>query len=395
MPYPFSLPTTSALVLSVFLRSDTHPSLVLAATTRREVVRSSLKQHKRLPLQSQASNLSTVLSALDSYVPYLLALDAGLSGRPVSDEEIDVVLEKEIEVEWRPSLASSMAGTELKRIKGKGLDYELCFILTTLAYVNILKARSHLRVLYQSNVSSEARAAAITQATKHLVLANSIHEYIAARTRDSTFPPTATDISNGVQTGLAHLTLAEATLLAISKDDPYPVIVLQDRDKSDKEWMFKAPDIPKVRAHLFARLSLRAAEHAAISHALLCGAATGKSWIADDGLLRYVQNLQRTSRGKACRFFGIDAELGGKTGEAIGWLAGGKKELGYNANEAEGSKVKGIAKLKKEWTDRREDKKIEKGREWGKDAGRVEEGRVIEMLEDKWNKTNNLVSPPL
>ena len=388
MPYPFALPTTSSLLFSDFIRSDTHPSLVIGATTHRNVLRSVLKTHRRLPPQSQASNLTSVVSALNGYLPYLFALDSGLGGVPVNNEEIDVVLVKEVEAEWRPSLSASLVGSDVRRIKEKGLDYELCFAMTTLAFTYYLMSRSQLHGLYASTApSAEQRTSIITSATKYLLQANSVHEYLTSRTGDVNFPPGAIDVSNAAQNALASFALAEATSLAILKDDPYPAVVLKSRNKNDNEWMFKAPDIPKVRAHLFARLGLQAAEHAGRAHALL----SGKKGL-DDVFLKYVKDLQRVSRAKACRFFGIDAELGGKVGEGIGWLGGGKKELGLKVDEGEASKVRGLAKLKKNWSEKREDKKIEKGMNWGVDAGRTEEVRVIEMLEEKWNHANNIVS---
>lgn len=121
-------------------------------------------------------------------------------------------------------------------------------------------------------------------------------------------------------------------------------------------------------------------------------------------LLKYIHDLRRTARAKAYRLFGIDAELGGEQGQAIAWLRVAKRELGSGIIVIGGSsdggqgvgcgmKVKGgFAKLKKEWTERREDKRIEKGEGWGGDAGRFEEGRIVDMLEKKWNKINDMVS---
>lgn len=133
-------------------------------------------------------------------------------------------------------------------------------------------------------------------------------------------------------------------------------------------------------------------------------------------LLKYIHDLGLTARAKAYRFFGIDADLGGEQGQGIAWLRAAKGELGFGILVVGGSgdvgqgaggsssssrggggsggrKVKGgFAKLKKEWTERREDKKIEKGEEWGGDAGRLEEGRIVDMLEKKWNKINDIVS---
>ena len=394
MPYKFQLPTTSALSYSLFLRSESHPSLVLAATIRREIVRTALKKHKRIATASQATNLPTVLAALVEYVPYLFTLDAGLGRKTVSDEEIDVILVKDIEVEWRPCLASAPPGMEPARVSGRGLDYEISFVLTTLAYTYSLLGRVQLHSLFASTTPlADQRVAAITSATKYFLQAHTLHEYLVIRAGDAILPSAAVDVAVPTQKALASLAMAEGTLLAVLKDDSYPAIVAQDRNNNDKNWMIKNPELPKVRAHLFARLSLGAAEHAGAARALLGSTCSHKRSPVDDSLIDYTKNLQRTSRAKACRFFGIDAELGGMTGEGIAWLIAGEKELGFKVNEAEGSRIKGLARLKKDWTERREDKKIEKGGDWGSDAGRLEESRVIEWLEKKWNKENDLVSP--
>ena len=388
MPFAFSLPTTSALSFSSFATSTTHPSLPLAASTHRGVLRSVLKKHKGLPLSSRASSLSTVLAALDEYLPYLLALDAALCGRKVNGEEIDLVLKEEITVEWRTTLIARLPGREPPRVKGKGLDFEIAFVLHTLACVYTLQARTQLLALYGATTpTAEQRAAIVTTATKHLLNTNSIYNSLVSRASGTESSSAVLETLVQTHGGLAALALAEANLLAVLKDDPYPAVVAQDRNKNDKDWMVKPPDIPKVRAHLFARLCLAAGEHTGIAEAML--SASGR---IDEALIKYVSNLQRTSRAKACRFLGIDAELGGETGLGIAWLNGGKKQLGFAGTKDEGSKLSGLAKLKKDWTERKEDKKIEKGGEWGRDAGRLEECRVIEMLEQKWNKMNDTVS---
>ena len=146
-----------------------------------------------------------------------------------------------------------------------------------------------------------------------------------------------------------------------------------------------------MRAHLFARLCLAASEHAANAHSLL-STHSGRGKI-DGELLKYVEDLRRTGRGKACRFFGIDAEIGGQTGTGIAWLQAGLHELGLSAKEEK--KGLGLGRFKTEWKEKREDKRVEKGAAWGSDAGRAEEGRVLEMLGVKWNKMNDTVpSPP-
>lgn len=110
----------------------------------------------------------------------------------------------------------------------------------------------------------------------------------------------------------------------------------------------------------------------------------------NEGFVRYLEDLRRTSRAKACRFFGIDAELEGQTGNAIGWLHAALQELGVEVKDAS-KKSSGLGKLKKEWTEKREDRKVDKGTTWGADAGKLEEVRVIEMLEAKWTKQNDTV----
>ncbi|MCJ1263135.1 hypothetical protein MMC22_003005 [Lobaria immixta] len=393
MPCTFLIPTTSNVSFSPFFHSSTHPSLPLAATTQRAVLRNVLKKHKRLPAQSQWSNLGSILSALEEYIPYLFALDAGLGGNQVNGEEIDITLLKEIDLEWRTSLAARIPGREPPRLKGKGLDYEICFVLSTLAYVSTLLAQSQLRALYASvTPTAEQRTGVIAKATRYLLEANSIHAYLVTRAEDTAVSSSAIETTSAAQGALAQLVLAEATLLAVLKDDPYPAIVAQGRNKSDDEWKFKAPDIPKVRAHLFARLCLAAAEHAAKAEAMLNVSTSGKMIRVDDGLVKYINDLRRTSKAKAYRLFGIDAELGGETAQGIAWLMGGKKELGFPDMHEGGSKMKGLAKFKKEWTERREDKKIEKGGQWGGDGGRFEEARIIEMLDKKWNKMNDTMN---
>ena len=388
MPFAFTLPTTSALHFSSFAESTTHPSLPLAASTHRGVLRGVLKKHKRLPPPSRACNLSTVLAALDDYLPYLITLEAALCGRTVNDEEIDLALKKEIDVEWRTTLTATIPGREPPRVKGQGLDFELFFVPHTLACVYTLQARAQLLALYAAiTPAAEQRTVIVTTATKQLLQASSIHNYLASRSAEIDASSAVLETLAQTQGGLAALALAEATLLAVLKDDPYPAVVAQDRNKNDKDWMVKPPDLPKVRAHLFARLCLGAAEHAGKTEAML--SASGRM---DEALIKYVNDLKRTSRAKACRFFGIDADLGGETGHGIAWLTGGKKQLGFAGTQDERSKMKGLAKFKKDWTERREDKKVEKGGEWGSDAGRLEELRVIEMLEQKWNKMNDTVS---
>jgi hypothetical protein len=402
MPYLFALPTTSYTALSPSLTSSTHPSLPLTATSHRSVLRTVLKNHKRLPPTSQTSNLPTVLSAIQTYLPYLFALDAGLCGSKVAGEEIDVVLVKELEFEWRATLSAGakVAGYEAKRTKVKSLESEIGFVLLTLAEVYALMARGELRLLVDSKsemLGAEARTKVIATAMKYLVEANGVLNYLLARTQQQGAAAAAAvladpvpDTSLPVLHALAELTMAEATLIAVLKDDPYPALVAESKSKTSKDWMFKSPSIPKVRAHLYARLCLAAAEHAARAQGMLGKAPKGDKGV-DESLRKYADDLRRTARGKAVRFFAIDKESEGKIGEGLAYLRGAKSELGFAGSDEDNGKASTFSKLKKDWREKREDKKIEKDSEWGADAGRFEEGRVVDMLEEKWKKTNDTV----
>ncbi|KAI0818333.1 pH-response regulator protein palC [Xylaria sp. FL0064] len=391
MPFPFALPTTSSFSFSSSFTSESHPSLPLHASTHRGVVRDSLKKYKRLLPASQAANLPSIISNLNNYLPYVFAIDAGLGRASQQGEEINVVLTSTPVMEWRPTISNSPGpAREAPRVKVQSLEYDIFFTLSTLGYTNTLLARACLHPLYVTSgapVSAQQRTTAITTATRYLLDAASVHGYLARRAESlSGFPPCA-DIAQPTVRAMASLALAEATLLAVLKDDPYPAVVAQDRNENDREWMYKAPEIPKVRAHLFARLCLAAADHAAQASSL-CQSMRGKGTSRlNDDLLRYLEDFRKTSRAKACRFFGIDAELSGQTGNAIGWLRCGLQELGIEPRETK--KGLSLSRMKKDWSERREDKKIERGSNWGSDAGKLEETRVIEMLETKWTKVND------
>jgi hypothetical protein len=393
MPFPFILPTTSSFSFSSAFNSDSHPSLPLNASTYRGVMRDTLKKHKRLPPTAKPASVSTVVASLNGYVPYLLAVDAGLTDNKTHyAEDIQVVAKSPLTVEWRPTLSeNAVPGREKARAKVQALDYEICFTLTTLANAYTLMARSCLHPLYSTSIATletQDRTAAIQAATRYLLDSASICDYMATRLEKVTAAPPCVDVAPSTVRALSCLALAEATLLAVLKDDPYPAVVAQDRNKHDKEWMYKAPDIPKVRAHLFARLCLAGSEHAAKALAL-CQSAGKMSNKTNEGLVKYLDDLRRTSRAKACRFFGIDAELGGQTGNALGWLNAGLQELGVEIKDHK--KGLGFSRLAKEWSDKREDRKVDKETTWGADAGKLEETRVIEMLSAKWNKLNDTV----
>lgn len=393
MPFPFNLPTTSHLPFSDHLRSPTHPSLPALASTQRAILRDVLKKHKRLPPQSQSTNLPTVLSALNDYLPYLFALDAGLSGNRVEvtdatdgeEDTAEVVLEREVEVQWRATLSSSPAAIPARRATLRSLEYELFFALTTLAYTYTLLTRNQLHLPY-NNQNQQERTTSIQQATKHLLRSASIHTYLGERSSTQwILPSPVVDISPSIQTGLSSLALAESTLLAVLKDDPYALALSKDQDKTDNEWMIKAPEIPKVRAHLFARLCLAAAEHAGRATAMF---NTANNKISED-LQNYTIRLQRTARGKACRFLGIDADLAGHLGTAIAWLNAAKDELGVSSDNMVNDKIE-------RWrTKRKLERGAKNGAGSGRDAGWSEEVRIVEILEGKWNKVNDTIHAQL
>lgn len=424
MVYPYALPTTSHLSFQTFISSSTHPSLPQAASTARHALRLALKTHKRLPRGPQReAHLSTLVTTLTEYLPYLLTVSHGLSGKPLetspeTSEEVEIALHNEVESQWRPTLSSSPISLKTKqstnRARGRGIDFELAFVLTTLGYaLSDLARTSVLRTFYAPTTPTpDQRTTAVQTACKYLLQASAVHSLLAS---SPTFADVAhstgsggsvPDLDPATQTALSSLALAEATLLAVWKDDAYIATCIQSRNPNDKEWMVRAPDIPKVRALLFARLCVRAAEYAEQAAAGL-GSVGGKgSTTIDDDFVKYTRVLGRVARARACRFFGIDSELAGKVGEGIAWLRAAKGVLGLRntdagANEESTSKG-GLSRLKRGWAERREERKMEKhsgsrGSEKGElgpgdNAGREEESRVIEMLEAKWVRMNDTVS---
>ncbi|KAG8530738.1 uncharacterized protein KY384_004095 [Bacidia gigantensis] len=273
-------------------------------------------------------------------------------------------------------------------MNGRGLDFEIQFALTCLAYTHTLLARSSLLTLYASTSPSvDERVKIVQSATKHFLATNSIHVWLATCAMEIDASQAVIETLSQTQSALAALAMAEATLLAVLKDDPYPFVIAQSRDKNDKDWMIKAPEIPKVRAHLFARLCLSAYEHAGRAEAGLSGSGR----VGTD-VLEYLKDLRKTALAKAGRFFGIDAELAGETGKGIAWLKGAKAQLGFKDEGHEETtafaKLRGLSKNIRE---KREDRKIEKGGQLGGAAGRLEELGVLGHLQTKWVKMNDTV----
>jgi hypothetical protein len=445
MVYAFTLPTTSPLSFKSIL-SPTHPSLPQSASTARHALRLALKTHKRLPRgPRQDAHLPAVLSAINEYLPYLFAISNGLNGRSVPTDayssqdtyvvganfraEAIEITGAEIESAWRPTLSSSSAfnlssgkintggkgpKTHNGRVCGQGIHFELAFTLTTLGYVLSRLARAGVVAsLYASSTpTAEDRTTAVQTATRYLLQASAVHNFLSSSpTFTAATVSTVPDLDAGTQSALSSLAMAEATLLAVLKDDAYITACIQLRNPNDKDWMINAPDIPKVRALLFARLCVRAAEYSeqAAAGFSAVGSASGRSGRVDEEVVRYTGVLGRVARARACRFFGVDAELSGRAGEGIAWLRAARTSLGLRGESSQdegstsgGSAKRGLSRLKREWTERREDRKVakdaggstgEKGPlEAGDDAGRGEEGRVLTMLEAKWVKMNDTVS---
>ncbi|CAG8112392.1 unnamed protein product [Penicillium nalgiovense] len=447
MVYAFILPNTSPLSFQLFCSSTTHPSLPQSASTTRHALRLALKAHKRLPRgPRQDAHLPTVLSALNDYIPFLFAISNGLNGRSVTTEPyssqdgytsggtnlrtgeiVDITIRAEIQSAWRCTLSSSgglnfgpggnnASGNGIRmrngRVSGRGIDFELAFALTTLGYVLSRMARAGVvAALYASSTpSTEVRTAAVQTATRYLLQASSVHNMLASSPAFTQAVSTVPDLEAGTQSALSSLAMAEATLLAVLKDDAYIAACIQSRNPNDKEWMVRAPEIPKVRALLFARLCVRAAEYAEQAAAGLgaVGSTSGRAGWVDEDLVRYTGVLARVARARACRFFGVDAELSGKVGEGIAWLRAARTSLGLRGASQEdtassgGSSKGGLSRLKREWTERREERRVtrdaggsrnEKGPlDAGDDAGRDEEGCVLAMLETKWVKMNDTMN---
>lgn len=394
MPFPFTLSTTSHLAFQNNFTSSTHPSLPTAATQQRNLLRSTLKTFKRLPSQDQSTQLGDVVSALEGYLKYLSSLDISLSGRPLAGEDVDLALVQEVEVEWRPTLAApSVPGREVERVRGRGLDYDFFFLHHTYALTYNLLARQALIGLYAPTVpTSEQRLGLIQTATKHIKTAYTIHSFLLAHATFSddgppVFPPAAVDISTNTQTALQRLCQAECNLLTALKDDPYPAILVQARNELDRDWMIKAPDIPKTRVQVLTRLCIGASEQCAAARSLL---STPDRRVSRD-LAEYIDDLRLTARARACRLQALDADTHGQTGTAIAWLHAGLHTLGVEVSAKLGSsKPSGLSRLKASIHEKREDKKIARGSvRWGADAGRAEEVRILEYLERKFVRAND------
>ncbi|KAK6358494.1 hypothetical protein TWF730_007827 [Orbilia blumenaviensis] len=390
MTFAFPLPTTSQVNFTPSFSSSSAPSLPSATTTRRALLRDTLKRYKRLTPTEQYNNLPSLLSSISEYLPYLYTLDAYITSQ-------DITPLVEFETEWRAVLSRRIVPTELPRIRRKGLDYEICFATATLAYLHTLRARTFLMSAIQAPPPSDSNTTStsihlINQAKDQILTAASIFLYLrnisTTRERGDSQPMPA-DVTTSMYNALWSLCLASATLLAVLKDDPYPSIVALQHDKNSKEWMYKAPTVPtRNRSLLLARLCMYSADMAG-------KAAAGVAATPGSGaeLKAYCEDMAKTAKAKACRFLGVDAEAQGKLGEAIGWVLAGKEVLGMVVG-GEGDKGKlgrGLDILKKA----REERKMERAPMealLGPDAGKLEEAMVLNELERRWKRINDSVN---
>jgi hypothetical protein len=391
MPYPFTLPTTSPASFAAYYTSPVYPSLPLLTTQHRGTVRNLLKAFKRATPSQQSTQLPQLLTALETYLPYLLFLQSSLHSGDVLPSDSSST---EFTTSWRTTLTSpAFPGAPSKRVQREGLEYEIAFVLSTLAYVHTLLARSQLHDALAPRVTADKKQSLLNSAIQHLLTSSAIFTYSLSLPRSPTsdFPP---DLSPAVLSALASLSLADATLLAVTKQDPYPtyLLVSSGQDASSAADLMYAPPAPPtgVKALLLARICIAASSHAEAGTGLLAASSSRRKREDDEvvpELERYLDSLHRVARAKCCRFLGIDAEAAGRVGEGIGWAALGRSFLSSSS-----STTSTTGKLKREFLERRESKALERGdASWGLDAGRLEEGRTLERLSDKWTKSNDAV----
>ncbi|KAH8149753.1 uncharacterized protein LAJ45_06384 [Morchella importuna] len=392
MPFPFTLPTTSPISYPTFFTSPSHPSLPLLASSHRGTLRNALKAHKRLPPASQAANIPHIITLLTKYTTHLLTLTTALE----DNTAFLLPAAPQFTTSWRatltpPTRRGRLAG-ESPRIARNGLSYEIFFTLSTLAYAHTLQA---LNQLHQVLASPSAAAAAtpapadpqqlFNLAAANLLTAASVYEHLLTRPRPPSAETWPVELTPPALAALSAVNMADATLVAVVKQDPYPTYVAltstggeagkrEKRRKGEvgvgvasREWLYSPPAPPtSVRALLLARLCVAASDHAGRALGLLGGVES----VAVE-FRAYVDALQRVARAKACRFLGVDAEGAGRCGEGIAWVGLAREVLGGAGGGGGGGGGKdGV---------------------WGMDAGWAEEERVCKALESRWRKVNDSV----
>ncbi|KAF8429007.1 hypothetical protein EV426DRAFT_583266 [Tirmania nivea] len=340
MPFHFTLPTTSTVSFSQHYTSPSYPSLPLSCTTHRGILRDSLKAHKRLSPLAQGANIKHIINVTTEYISYLQFLQEALKSGDVSL----IPTTPEIETEWRPTLSSStrFGITQSERRKGKGLEYEVFWAYSTLAYAHTIQARALLMEFLSPTTSSPDSAASplLPQATNHVLTSAQIFQYLLTLT-----PPIATagveknsipvNICEPMLSSLASISLASATLLAVLRTDPYPTYLAitglpgskKNNDIYSKEYLYSPPPPPTgVKAMLYSRLCIAASEHAVRAQGVISNLI--RTGAINEEYVRYLEDLKRVAKARGCRFLGVDAEAQGRLGEGLGWIQLGKEFLG-------------------------------------------------------------------
>ncbi|KAF8450134.1 hypothetical protein BGX38DRAFT_1092150 [Terfezia claveryi] len=388
MPFPFTLPTTSTVSFSQHYTSPTYPSLPLSCTTHRGILRDSLKAHKRLPLSAQGANIKHIINVTTEYISYLQFLQEALK----SGDASPIPTTLEIETEWRPTLSSStrFGITQSERRKGKGLEYEVFWVYSTLAYAHTIQARVLLMEFLSPTTSSPDSAASplLPQATNHVLTSAQIFQYLLTLT-----PPIATagdqknsipvNICEPMLSSLASISLGSATLLAVLRTDPYPTYLAitgipgpkKNNDIYSKEYLYSPPLPPTgVKAMLYSRLCIAASEHAVRAQGVISDLI--RAGVINEEYVRYLEDLKRVAKARGCRFLGVDAEVQGRLGEGLGWIKLGKEFLGGTIPTTSSN-------------DDKEKKTLASRMEKLRLSNVHSELQTIEGLDAKWSKTND------
>ena len=424
MPFPFTLPTASAVSFSKHYTSEAYPSLPLACSTHRGVLRDSLKSHKRLPASAQGANIKHIISVTTDYLSYLQFLHKALQ----SGDASPIPTAPEIETAWTPTLASTtrfgVSSSREKRARGRGLEYEVFWAYSTLAYAHTIQARVLLigfLSLPSPSLSPETSSASqlLPQAINHVLTSAAIFNYLLSLSLPQRSQPgneTPHNISQPMLSSLASISLASATLLAVLKTDPYPkyLAITSSTRKNDsddaysKEYLYNPPNPPKgVKAMLFSRLCIAASEHATKAHGAISDIA--RAGTVNEDYVRYIDELRRAAKARGCRFLGVDAEAQGRVGEGLAWIKLAQETLAGTVS-ASSSTDEQEGKGKKTLASRMEKLRLSKspspsplssftfgstqpdavGLPPHLDPCTVySEFRVIESLDAKWTKTND------
>ncbi|CAG8495251.1 17127_t:CDS:2 [Cetraspora pellucida] len=124
MSFVYPLPTTGTISFSDFLLDENNLYIneITEATAQRGRVRATLKEVNKT---DGPKDYMIVMKVIDDYLPYLLAIVDCLEGGQLR-------LKQEFETSWRCTLSDSVL--KKKRVKCRGIYYELIFTLMTYGY---------------------------------------------------------------------------------------------------------------------------------------------------------------------------------------------------------------------------------------------------------------------